>query len=242
MTTKRLARLWPLALLVCGAVFGLPGDARLQLAAVEPPIPFEVAAVSGNGHAYVVSWRADRIQHVHILAGTDPDHIGRDRLVGEGAGTGQLTVSDLSSTPRWYFELLPDRGEPLVIADRSLHFTTAANFRDAGGYRTEDGKWVRMGLVYRSNGIEHLTDEELAQIGRLHIKLVCDLRTAEEVRRGPDRVPAGAADISADVLADDADLMHSLTGGGAAAQTGTAAQDRRRPHRKASRSGSIATS
>lgn len=190
MTTKRLA-LWPLALLVGGAVFCRAGDAHLQMGAVERPIPFEVAAVSWDGHAYLVSWLADHIQHIHILAGTDPDHIGRDRVVGEGAGTGHLMVSDLSPAPRWYFELLPDRGEPLVIADRSLHFTTAANFRDAGGYRTEDGKWVRMGLVYRSNGIEHLTDEELAQIDRLHIKLVCDLRTVEEVRRGPDRVPEG---------------------------------------------------
>jgi protein-tyrosine phosphatase len=67
-----------------------------------------------------------------------------------------------------------------------------------------------MGLLYRSNGIEHLTDEELLQIERLNIKLVCDLRTAEERSRGPDRVPEGAADVSVDVLADDADLIHSM--------------------------------
>jgi protein-tyrosine phosphatase len=188
-------------------------------------IPFEAAAVSGDGHTFLVSWHADRIQHVRVLAGTVSDNIGHDHFLGEGAGVGQLTVSGLPSAPRWYFELLPDKGEPLVLADRSLHLKTAANFRDAGGYRTADGKWVRMGLVYRSNGIEHLTDEELAQIDRLHIKLVCDLRTAEEMRRGADRVPNGAAEISADVLADDADLIHSvIAGGGAATQTGGAVQ------------------
>jgi protein-tyrosine phosphatase len=42
--------------------------------------------------------------------------------------------------------MVPDRGDPLIIADRSLHLATAANFRDPGGYRTADGKWVRMGL------------------------------------------------------------------------------------------------
>jgi protein-tyrosine phosphatase len=144
-----------------------------------------------------------------------------NRVVAEGPGSGQATVSALPSAPRWYFKLLPDRGEPLVIADRSLHLTTAANFRDAGGYRTTDGRWVRMGLVYRSNGIEHLSDEELAQIERLHIKLVCDLRTAEEIRRGPDRVPEGVPEISADVLADDSDLMHSMIVAGGAAQGAT---------------------
>ena len=222
MTSTRILRHGQLALLLYGVFFSLAGDAR-QHATVEPRIPFEAAAVSADGHSFVVSWRADHIQHIRILAGTDPDHIGRDRLVGEGVGTGQLTVSDLPSASRWYFELLPDRGEPLVITDRSLHLTTAMNFRDAGGYRTEDGRWVRMGLVYRSNGLEHLTDEELARIERLHIKLVCDLRTAEEIRRGPDRVPEGAVDISADVLSDDADLMHSMIAGGGASQGGAGA-------------------
>jgi protein-tyrosine phosphatase len=222
MTSTRLLRHLQLALLLYGVFFSLAGDAH-QHATVEPPIPFEAAAVSGDGHSFVVSWRADHIQHIRILAGTDPDHIGRDRLVGEGMGLGQANVSDLPSAPRWYFELLPDRGEPLVIADRFLHLTTAANFRDGGGYRTEDGRWVRMGLVYRSNGLEHLTDEELARIERLHIKLVCDLRTAEEIRRGPDRVPEGAVDISADVLSDDADLMHAIIAGGGASQGGAGA-------------------
>jgi protein-tyrosine phosphatase len=154
--------------------------------------------------------------------------------VGRGRGWGQAILSELPAAPRWYFELLPDHGEPLVIADRSLHLTTAANFRDAGGYRTEDGKWVRMGLVYRSNGIEHLTDEELAQIDRLHIKLVCDLRTAEEIRRGPDRVPEGVADISADVLADDADLIHSMITGGRPSQDDATAQVPPTPSREGS--------
>jgi protein-tyrosine phosphatase len=104
----------------------------------------------------------------------------------------------------------------LVIATRSLHLTTAANFRDAGGYRTVDGKWVRMGLAYRSNGLGHLTDDELAQLDRLNIKVVCDLRTAEEIQRSPDRVPQGATDVSADVLADDAELMRGLMSGAGA--------------------------
>jgi protein-tyrosine phosphatase len=199
-----------------------PQPAAAAATPAEPSIPFVSAAVSGDGSSFVVSWQAEHVRHVWIIAGNAPDTVG-GRLVGEGAPTGQATVAGLTPAPRWYFELLPDRGDPLVIADRSLHLTTAANFRDAGGYRTVDGKWMRMGLLYRSNGLEHLTDEELAQIGRLHIKLVCDLRTAEEMHRGADRVPAGATDISADVLADDADLIHSLIAGAVAGQSGSRA-------------------
>jgi protein-tyrosine phosphatase len=218
MTFGRSVRYRRLVLLICLALVLPMGNAgQPKDSTASPRIPFEAAnAASTDGHVFVVSWRAPGVQHVRIFAGTDPADIGRNRLMAKGAGSGEVTVSNLPSAPRWYFQLVPDRGEPLVIADRSLHLTTAANFRDAGGYRTTDGKWVRMGLVYRSNGLEHLSDDELAQIDRLNIKMVCDLRTAEERQRGPDRVPQGAADVSADVLADDAEMIHTmLVGAGA---------------------------
>jgi protein-tyrosine phosphatase len=179
--------------------------------AAAPRIPFEAALVKGDGQTFAISWQAPGIEHIRVLAG--PGSAGATRLVAQGAGSGQASVSGLPAAPRWYFELKPDHGDPLVIADRSLHLSTAANFRDAGGYRTADGRWVRMGLVYRSNGLEHLTDAELDEIDQLHIKLVCDLRTAEEIQKGPDRVPQGVQDISADVLADDADLLHAVMSG-----------------------------
>jgi protein-tyrosine phosphatase len=217
MSTATSHRTRRLALSLYGAFFWLSGVVHGQSNSAASHIPFTAAAVSASGPDFVVSWRADHIQHVRILAATDPDHFDPERLVAEGSESGQATVSTLSAAPRWYFKLQPNRGEPLVIADRALHLVTAANFRDAGGYRTSDGRWVRMGLVYRSNGIEHLSDAELKQIENLHIKLVCDLRTDEERLRAPDRVPGGATDISADVLAGDADLIHSMIAGGSAA-------------------------
>ena len=167
--------------LVLLAFFALPWQAsdaqQLQESKAAARIPFDAANVtSRDGRAFVITWHAAHVHHIRIFAGTAFAKIGRDRLVAEGAGTGRVTVANLPNEPRWYFELVPDRGDPLVVADRSLHLTTAANFRDAGGYRTADGKWVRMGLAYRSNGLEHLTDGELAQIDKLGIKLVCDLR------------------------------------------------------------------
>jgi protein-tyrosine phosphatase len=211
---------------VAGTAVGQPPDQSAHAA-----IPFQAADVSSSdGRVFVVSWRAAGIRQVRVFAGTDPAQISRDHPLAKGGGTGEFTVSDLPSAPRWYFQLVPDHGEALVISDRSLHLTTAANFRDAGGYRTEDGKWVRMGLVYRSNGIEHLTDEELAEIDRLKLKLVCDLRTAEEIQRSPDRLPRGVADVSADVLADDADLIHSMIAGSAAQAAG--APSTNAPHKE----------
>jgi protein-tyrosine phosphatase len=202
------------ALMMIWPGFSSSTYARSPLDTPLTAIPFDTATVSDDGGNHRVSWDAVQVRTVRIFATTDPDLVDPNRSVGRGGKSGQVLVSGIPPAVRWYFQLVPDRGEPLTIADRSLHLSTAANFRDAGGYRTQEGRWVRMGLVYRSNGIEHLTDQELAKIDQLHIRLVCDLRTAEEIHRGPDRVPAGASTMSADVLADDAELIRSMTGGG----------------------------
>jgi protein-tyrosine phosphatase len=67
----------------------------------------------------------------------------------------------------------------------------APNFRDLGGYRTTDGRRVRVGQVYRSGALSELTETDLERLAALGIHQVFDLRTPEEVARNPDRLPDG---------------------------------------------------
>ena len=167
-------------------------------------IPFTEASVtSADGHAFTVVWTAPSAHAVTVYAGTDPAHVGRDHPVGRGGSAGTLAILGLPDAPRWYFELAPDWGAPLTIADRSLHLATAPNFRDAGGYRTEDGKWVRMGLLYRSDQLDLLSPMDLQTVHEAGVHLVCDLRTDSERSRGPDRIPGGAMAMIADVAGSD---------------------------------------
>ena len=53
---------------------------------------------------------------------------------------------------------------------RKLPFTGAHNFRDLGGYKTEDGRTVKWGKIYRSDNLHSLTDEDLIYMKRLNIK------------------------------------------------------------------------
>jgi protein-tyrosine phosphatase len=55
-----------------------------------------------------------------------------------------------------------------------------SNFRDVGGYLTEDGRRVRRGVVYRSSGTDTLTVADARLIKRLGIRVFCDLRDAPE--------------------------------------------------------------
>lgn len=75
---------------------------------------------------------------------------------------------------------------------RLLGLTSVANLRDIGGYVTTDGKRVRRGLVLRGASLANLSDAEAAQLAEMGLKVVCDLRTPQEIALAPDRVPPGA--------------------------------------------------
>jgi protein-tyrosine phosphatase len=184
----------------------LAATSAVASAVRERAIPFLHADVaSADGSKFLISWSAaPSAGAVDVIARRTARATATksgSMIVGRGGARGQISVAALPSAPRWYFELRPRHGEPLVIADRSLHLATAPNFRDIGGYRTTDGRWVKMGLVYRSDQLDRLDDSDLATIAKLAPSLVVDLRTEKERRNGPDRLPQGAEGLVADVLA-----------------------------------------
>lgn len=64
------------------------------------------------------------------------------------------------------------------------------NFRDFGGYRTNNGSFVRKGRLYRSGSLAKASYADLDRIRALGIKTIIDLRTPKEVSDHPDRLPA----------------------------------------------------
>jgi protein-tyrosine phosphatase len=189
---------------------GQPAPVTRLAAAI---IPFTEAAVErADDGRLIVRWTAPATAgEVRVLARSTPDGAGPGRLVGQSGPTGSVAAADLPPAPRWWFELRPRRGAALIIAERSLHLASAPNFRDVGGYRTADGRWVRMGLAYRSDQLDRLTDADLAVIAKLAPTMVVDLRTDRERRQGADRLPPGAQPLVEDVLADAPPGGPSLT-------------------------------
>ncbi|MEN2399102.1 tyrosine-protein phosphatase [Flavobacterium sp. MC2016-06] len=65
----------------------------------------------------------------------------------------------------------------------------ALNFRDVGGYKTNDGKQVLWDKVYRSAAINKLTDEDVALLDKKGIHTIVDFRGVAEAAAAPDRLP-----------------------------------------------------
>ena len=75
---------------------------------------------------------------------------------------------------------------------RAVMLEGASNFRDLGGYPTQNGHQVKWGHLYRSADISKLTDADLQTLTDHHIATVCDLRGPDEIKTNPDRMPSGA--------------------------------------------------
>ncbi len=65
------------------------------------------------------------------------------------------------------------------------------NLRDVGGYESRDGRHVRSGCIFRSDELHALTDADLDAIAALGIRVVFDLRNADERTARPNRLPEG---------------------------------------------------
>ncbi|MEI7583404.1 tyrosine-protein phosphatase [Runella sp.] len=74
---------------------------------------------------------------------------------------------------------------------RAVILQGASNFRDLGGYPTQDGKTVVWGKIYRSADIGKLTDADLQMLQSINLKTVCDFRGPDELKSSPDRLPTG---------------------------------------------------
>lgn len=73
--------------------------------------------------------------------------------------------------------------------ERVLSFQGGCNFRDIGGYRTQQGTSTRWGKVYRAGVLTYFTDDDHAPLSELKVRSICDLRRAEEREREPTRWP-----------------------------------------------------
>ena len=82
---------------------------------------------------------------------------------------------------------------------RKLAMDGAENFRDLGGYQTRDGKTVKWGMLYRSDSLADLSEQDLAFIQRLNVKQIVDFRTPFEKAEDPDRIPTGIQYVEREV-------------------------------------------
>jgi protein-tyrosine phosphatase len=72
---------------------------------------------------------------------------------------------------------------------RILSFQGISNFRDLGGYSTQENRRVKRGLLYRSGHLARSTQKDQQKLIDLGIGTVIDFRSDQERSREPNRLP-----------------------------------------------------
>jgi protein-tyrosine phosphatase len=67
------------------------------------------------------------------------------------------------------------------------------NFRDLGGYKTQDGKIIKYNKIYRSGNLAKLSLKNYDYLKKIGIKAICDLRTAQEQKIAPTKLPKNSS-------------------------------------------------
>jgi protein-tyrosine phosphatase len=82
----------------------------------------------------------------------------------------------------------------LQTANRPLTIEGTYNFRSTGGYAAGN-RAVRHGKLFRSDGLHALTEAGRAQLAKLGIRRVIDLRDRSELDQSPSRLEGLAIDV-----------------------------------------------
>ena len=74
-------------------------------------------------------------------------------------------------------------------AHRLLNFEGIPNFRDLGGYPTDDGRQVKWGVLYRAGTFAHASRADQSDLVKLKLTRLIDFRSSAEKTEEPNQLP-----------------------------------------------------
>ena len=122
-----------------------------------------------------------------LYRGNTVDSISFKELVMRGKAGGVFPL-DVPIDRRSYF-LFVTKTSKAIVSEKHLPMDGGYNFRDMGGLKNKDGRFVKWGKVFRADDLSHLTDADLAYLGSIPMTTVVDFRSASEIEKAPDKLP-----------------------------------------------------
>lgn len=120
-----------------------------------------------------------------LYAGRSIDGIDMTKPILEGTDDGIFSINVPSDT-RSYFQLTTPTGTAF-LAETHLPMSGGYNFRDLGGFKTQEGRYTKWGKIFRSDDLNHLTDEDLNYLSSIPLVSIVDFRSQNEMDAAPDK-------------------------------------------------------
>jgi len=96
---------------------------------------------------------------------------------------------------RPFYAVVTGANDTIIVAERKIPFVKTSNFRDLGGIKTKDGRFVKWGKFFRSDAMPSFTEEELKRYASLNVEKVFDMRSSNEIKQAPNQLPEGVQNI-----------------------------------------------
>lgn len=127
-------------------------------------------------NSYSLNWESNADVTIHAVAAANPDRetqIAHDNT--------EHSMSWIAPTHDRYRFLITDAdGDVTEVRTRVLPLEGGRNFRELGGYKTQDGHTVKWGKLYRSGALHNLTKQDYEKLSHLNIQTIVDFRTTDE--------------------------------------------------------------
>lgn len=122
-----------------------------------------------------------------IYPGYSTDAI--DYTKGFSGNTKGIYPLDVNDSVRVYFQLVTTKGKT-ILAEKHLPMEGGYNFRDLGGIKTTDNRYVKWGKLFRTDDLVNLTDFDLSYLASIPITSIVDFRSEQEIESAPDKLPS----------------------------------------------------
>lgn len=106
-------------------------------------------------------------------------------------------------TARPFYGIITPQKDTLIVAERKLIINDLDNFRDLGGIKTQEGRYVNWGRFYRSDALNELLTSSFPYVEGLKINKVYDLRSEFEIATAKDNLPKEITYEHFPIFADD---------------------------------------
>lgn len=125
-----------------------------------------------------------------LYGGKTVDSISFKNLIAKGHGTGVFPLLNVPTDSRYYF-LFVTKTSKAILSDSHLPMAAGYNFRDMGGIKNKEGRYVKWGKVFRADDLSKLTNADLTYLTSIPMTTIVDFRSESEIDEAPDKVPQG---------------------------------------------------
>lgn len=157
----------------------------------------EYIYINSNAHSIELNFTEQGTYQ--IFEGFSPSNINWHSSISTNGS--KLTVT--RQLPRPYFAIITPKNDTVLIAERKLIIDSLDNFRDLGGIKTTEGRYVNWGRFYRSDALNELKNVAFPYIKGLDIKRAFDLRSDYEIKTAEDNLPASVIYEHFPIFADN---------------------------------------